>query len=224
MTTRTDAVTVNQMQNRYTAKERTPLEELRALDKEARRPPKIFAYVYGAVSSLVLGSGMCLTMKVVGTNMALGIGVGLLGIALCISTYPIYKVFLQKRKNKYAKQIFELSDSLLNKNNKENKTMGVKQFFKDAFSDMKESAKAQHEVDKANLEAVKAESKANFEENKFHNTYAKAKADAKQSWDDAHMSPAERAAKAQEARDKQIAEAKERTAAANARYEAAKKN
>ena len=40
---------------------------------------------------------------------------------------------------------------------------------------MKQSAKAQHEVDKAEFEAVKAESKANFEKNKFHNTYAKAK-------------------------------------------------
>ena len=37
-------------------------------------------------------------------------------------------------------------------------------FLKKAFSDMKESAKAQHEVDKANFEAAKAESKANFEE------------------------------------------------------------
>ena len=101
--------------------------------------------------------------------------------------------------------------------------MGVKEFFKNAFSDMKESAKAQHEVDKANLEAVKAESKANFEENRGHNTFAKAKADAKKSWDDAHMSPAERVAKAQEERDAQIAEAKARTEAANARYENAKK-
>ena len=40
--------------------------------------------------------------------------------------------------------------------------MNVKGFFKGAFADMKESAKAQHEVDKANLAAVKAESKANF--------------------------------------------------------------
>ena len=101
--------------------------------------------------------------------------------------------------------------------------MGVKKFFKDAFSDMKESAKAQHEVDKANLEAVKAESKANFEENRFHNTYAKAKEIGKKSWDDAHMSPTERNAKMQEERNKQIAEAKERTEKANARYEKAKK-
>lgn len=96
-------------------------------------------------------------------------------------------------------------------------------FLKKAFNDMKESAKAQHEVDKAEFHATKAEAKANFEENKFHNTYAKAKADAKKNWDDAHMSPAERAAKEQEARDAKIAEANARTAAANERYDAAKK-
>ena len=97
------------------------------------------------------------------------------------------------------------------------------EFFKKAFNDMKESAKAQHEVDKANFEAAKAESKANFEENRGRNTFAKAKADAKKSWDDAHMSPAERSAKMQEEREAQIAAAKARTAEANARYEAAKK-
>lgn len=96
-------------------------------------------------------------------------------------------------------------------------------FFKKAFNDMKESAKAQHEVDKANLEAVKAESKANFEENKFHNTFAKAKADAKKSWDDAHMSPSERAEKTRNEQAEQIEEAKKRTDEATARYNAAKK-
>lgn len=100
--------------------------------------------------------------------------------------------------------------------------MGIKKFFKDAFSDMKKSAKAQHEVDKANLEAVKAESKASFEENRGKNTLAKAKADAKKSWDDAHMSPAERAEKMQEERDYQIKLAKERTEKAKERYENAK--
>ncbi len=101
--------------------------------------------------------------------------------------------------------------------------MGIKAFFKKAFGDMKASAKAQHEVDKAEFQAAKAEAKANFEENKFHNTYAKAKADAKKSWDDAHMTPAQRAARDQEIRDSKIAEVNARTEAANARYEAAKK-
>lgn len=80
--------------------------------------------------------------------------------------------------------------------------MGIKQFFKKAFGDMKESAKAQHEVDKANFEAAKAESKAQ--------------------WEEAKMSPKARQKKMQEEREQQIAVAKERTAAANARIEQAK--
>ncbi len=97
-------------------------------------------------------------------------------------------------------------------------------FLKKAFSNMKESAKAQHEVDKAEFQAAKAEAKASFEENRFHNTFGKAKADAKKSWDDAHMTPAQRAEKAQAERDQKIADANARTAAANERYDAAKKN
>ena len=81
--------------------------------------------------------------------------------------------------------------------------MGIKAFFKKAFCDMKESTKAQHEVDKANFAAAKAEAKAN--------------------WEEAKMSPSQRQAKMQEERDAQIATANERRAAANARYDAAKK-
>lgn len=70
-------------------------------------------------------------------------------------------------------------------------------FLKKAFQDMKESAKAQHEVDKANFAAVKAESKANFEE--------------------AKMSPKARQVKMQKEREAQIADANARKAAAEER-------
>ena len=81
--------------------------------------------------------------------------------------------------------------------------MGIKSFFKKAFSDMRSSAKAQHEVDKANMAAVKAESKAQ--------------------WEEAKMSPSQRQARMQEERNAQIAAANERKAAADARIDAAKK-
>lgn len=80
------------------------------------------------------------------------------------------------------------------------------EFFKKAFQDMKESAKAQHEVDKANFKAAKAESKAQWEE-------AKAMRD-----------PEKRKAMMQAERDEQIAAAKARTAEAQERIEAAKKD
>ena len=95
-------------------------------------------------------------------------------------------------------------------------------FLKRAFRTMGENAKAQHQVDKANFKAAKAEAKANFEENRGSNTFKKAKAQAKQSWDEAHMSPSERTAKVRIEQQKQIEEANARILAANQRYEAAK--
>ncbi|MBQ8358150.1 MAG: hypothetical protein IJX39_10170 [Clostridia bacterium] len=77
-------------------------------------------------------------------------------------------------------------------------------FFKKAFGDMKKSAKAQHEVDKANFDAVKAESKANWEEAK------------------AMGRPESREALMQRERDEAIAAANKRTAEAQERIDAAK--
>ncbi|MBE6348871.1 MAG: hypothetical protein E7064_08035, partial [Spirochaetaceae bacterium] len=54
----------------------------------------------------------------------------------------------------------ELQEEEMETTEKQNIFQKIGKFFKNAFSDMKESAKAQHEVDKANFEAVKAESKA----------------------------------------------------------------
>ena len=106
---------------------------------------------------------------------------------------------------------------------KQNLLEKIGQFFANAFSDMKESAKAQHELDKANFEAVKAESKANFEENRFHNSLARAKEQGKKSWEDAKMSPSERTKNMQAEREAKLKEAQERKAAAEERYEKAKK-
>ena len=80
--------------------------------------------------------------------------------------------------------------------------MGIKQFFKNAFADMKASTKAQHEVDKANFQAIKAEAKAQ--------------------WEEAKMSPKARQEKMQKDREKQIAEANERKALADERIKNAK--
>lgn len=95
-------------------------------------------------------------------------------------------------------------------------------FFKKAFREMGESAKAQHEVDKANFKAAKLEAKANFEENRGSNTLKKAKAMSKKSWDEAHMNPAERSAKTRVEQKKQIEDANERIRLATERYEQAK--
>lgn len=83
-------------------------------------------------------------------------------------------------------------------------------FFRRAFRQMRENAKAQHEVDKANLEAVKAESKAKFEENRGTNTLKRAKENASASWAYAKMSADEKIAMERQKQAIEIAEANAR--------------
>jgi hypothetical protein len=67
-----------------------------------------------------MGSGMSLVMTEIGTILGLanpmvpGIIIGVAGLAMAISTYPIYKKILNSRKKKYAAQILELSDKIVN--------------------------------------------------------------------------------------------------------------
>ncbi len=103
----------------YLPHEETKLEKLRKLDRKVKRPAEIFAYIFGSASALVLGTGMCFAMKVIGVSvpamMPAGIVIGCVGIALCVANYFIYKAMLKSRKKKYGDQVLALSDELLNK-------------------------------------------------------------------------------------------------------------
>lgn len=105
------------LQKEYSEKEYTKFDELKELNKKVKNAPRIFAYIFGSVASLVLGLGMCLAMKVIGgttTLMIVGIAIGLIGIGLMLLTYPIYKKILEGRRKKYAGKILTLSNELLN--------------------------------------------------------------------------------------------------------------
>lgn len=104
---------VQKIREQYTEKTQTKFDELRELDTKVKLPAEVFAYTFGSIGALVLGTGMCLAMKVIGNMMPLGIVVGVIGIGMVSVTYSLYKAVLKARKKKYSKQIFELSDSLL---------------------------------------------------------------------------------------------------------------
>ena len=82
------------------------------MDNRAKLPAIIFTYSFGIASSLVVGTGMCLSMQVIGhgvTSMVLGIVIGMIGFIGCGINYPIYKKKLEKGKAKYAYEIVELA-------------------------------------------------------------------------------------------------------------------
>ena len=106
---------VKKIMGQYTEKEVSKVEQLRKLDNKAKKPAYIFAYTFGTISSLILGFGMSIAMEVILPNLLpLGIVIGCLGLVMALINYPIYKKLLKNSTAKYAKEIIELSNEIIN--------------------------------------------------------------------------------------------------------------
>ena len=109
---------VQKIRTQYTEKQHTELDELKALDARVKKPANLFGYIYGSLSAIIMGSGMSLVMTEIGSILGIenamvpGILVGILGLVMALTTYPIYKRILDSRRKKYAPQILELSDKI----------------------------------------------------------------------------------------------------------------
>lgn len=112
----TDKIFAESIANEYAPKDTSKIIALKKLDRKAKMPANIFVYSFGIVMTLLLGVGMCLSMKVIGSGsagaMVLGIVLGLLGIAGISVNYPIYKKLLENGKQKYAFEIMQLAKDI----------------------------------------------------------------------------------------------------------------
>ena len=119
MNTNDQKFMAQKIRTQYMEKESTKLDAQRALDAKLKRPANVFAGVFGAISTLVIGSGMSLIMTDIGTTIGIsnplvpGIVIGVVGMLMAIVTYPIYRGILSGRKKKYAAEIMKLSDEIV---------------------------------------------------------------------------------------------------------------
>ena len=108
-----DKIYAEAIANEYAPKDTSKVLALKKLDRKAKNKANIFAYTFGIVMTLVLGTGMCLSMGILGDGSAVimgcGIALGILGIAGVGMNYPIYKKLLNAGKEKYAFEILQLA-------------------------------------------------------------------------------------------------------------------
>lgn len=110
---------VNKIRTQYTETESTQLDKLKALDAKVKKPINVFAYVFGSIAAIVMGTGMSLVMTNIGeivgisSPMVYGIVIGVIGMLMAIVNYPIYKKRLASRRKKYANEIIALSDEIM---------------------------------------------------------------------------------------------------------------
>ena len=109
------------IRTQYMEKTPSELDALRALDAKVKRPANIFGYTFGSISAIIMGAGMSLVMTDIGATIGIasalvpGIAIGVVGLAMALLTYPIYKRILNSRKKKYGAEILKLSDKIINK-------------------------------------------------------------------------------------------------------------
>lgn len=110
---------LQEIRKRYLPRKESSLDTLKALDRKVRRPANIFAYFFGSVSAIVMGSGMSLVMTDIGSvvgigdPMIFGVLIGIAGLSMALLTYPIYQGILASRRKKYTDKILTLSDKII---------------------------------------------------------------------------------------------------------------
>ena len=108
----TDKIYAESIAKEYAPKENSKIVALRKLDRKAKQPANIFAYTFGIIATLIAGTGMCLSMQVIGGTiplMIIGIIIGTIGFIGTGINYPVYKKILESGKKKYAYEIVELA-------------------------------------------------------------------------------------------------------------------
>jgi len=107
------------IRSQYTEQEYSDLDALKALDAKVRKPAYIFGFTYGGIGAVVMGAGMSLVMTDFGAMLGItetlvpGIIVGLVGLIMTSTAYPVYRKILTVRKKKFAPQIMELSERIV---------------------------------------------------------------------------------------------------------------
>lgn len=112
----TDKIIAEKIASEYAPKKTSKLIALKKMDRKAKQTAEIFAYTFGIIGSLVMGTGMSFAMGVLGDNsiisMIIGIVIGLVGIVMVSFNYYIYKKLLAKGKKKYGSDIIRLAQEI----------------------------------------------------------------------------------------------------------------
>ncbi|MBP3522129.1 MAG: hypothetical protein J6M56_00985 [Clostridia bacterium] len=104
---------IRSIQRKYLPHEEDKMEQLRRLDRSVTRKGTRAALALGIAGTLVLGTGMSMTMVLADIWFVPGIAVGVLGLACMGLSYPLYVRVTKRERERAAPEILRLSSELL---------------------------------------------------------------------------------------------------------------
>lgn len=112
---------IQNIRKKYVAPEEDKMERLRRMDAGVMQKATVASLIPGIIGALLLGFGMSLVMsdlsRMLGFNqniaMFIGIMIGIIGIALVCSAYPLFNHVIKKERAKIAPEILRLTEELM---------------------------------------------------------------------------------------------------------------
>ena len=108
-----DQEEIKKIRSKYLPKEENKMDQLRRLDEQVTRRATMYSLILGVLGTLILGAGMSLCLLKSGMAFALGILIGVIGMAVLGMAYPLYQRILKKEREKAAPEILRLTEELM---------------------------------------------------------------------------------------------------------------
>lgn len=100
------------IRKKYLPQEESKMDRLRRLDESVTRPGTTISIIVGIIGTLIMGFGMCCVMQ--WDMFAIGIIIGVAGMAILGAAYPIFNKITQKQREKIAPEILRLTEEISN--------------------------------------------------------------------------------------------------------------
>ena len=112
---------IRKIREKYQPKIEDDMSKLRKLDAEVTNKATMNSLVIGIIGALIMGTGMSFVMTDLGAvfglqgnvNLVVGIIVGLVGLVLAGTAYPMYVKVLKRERAKAAPEILRLTEELI---------------------------------------------------------------------------------------------------------------
>lgn len=112
---------IKKIRSRYLPPEEDKMDQIRRLDAGATQKATMSAIIIGLIGTLLLGTGMSFTMSDIGAvlylppnvDIIIGIVIGLVGMAVLATAYPVYLWVIKKERQKIAPEVIRLADELM---------------------------------------------------------------------------------------------------------------
>ena len=121
-----DQSEIDRIRQKYTTNPKDDkIKRLHDLDASVHSRASAASIAVGTVGALIMGAGMSMVMTEFGQFFGLGaftapigIAIGVVGLAIAICAYPLYRTVSERRRKKIAPEILSLLEELDRENGK----------------------------------------------------------------------------------------------------------